>query len=395
MALTDEEYQNALNLLLHEEPANMRLGYTLLSAYPDRLSHLTLELLVAAQLTPDEHLAIELRRAVADFLPLSAIQQRQAALELYTIHQRYIHEEERLEQIVADHLPYAERLAAILLRNKQWALRYLEIGYWLQHRAKAVLDFVEVCYTHVLKAHPNHRVAYEELASLYIVHHKDYQRAMYCYRAILHHRPDDHHTMNAWALLYLRHIKHYYGRAIELLEQARALSPNTASYHFHLALAYEKAGHTALQEALLEEGVERFSNYSEGLIMAANHWSDVHQDYDRAKSWYEKALQVNPRSVYALGNLAELYAEGLEDYETAAAYYYKTMRRQLHPYFMTNFITLLVLHIKDFDAGKKYYLKRAELDAEQREEAESELSDAQLAAYRKAETVLLDWLSKR
>ena len=395
MPLSDHERHQALLLLFHADAANARLGHALIAAHPEVAAALDWELSIVACLGSDAELGQTIQTELLAQLGQEEWARRAAALALYQIPKRRIYNEAQLDQCIIDHAPYQDILSTILKRHPTWMALYLEVGYWLQHRAKLHFDFALQCYEWVLEAQPEHLVARYELAALHRAHTEDYQAAICCYRTILEQAPNEHRALDLWAMLYLRDLKQYERRAIDLLEQACALAPDQASYHFHLALAHQALDQFEVLEALLEEGVERFPKYVEGLVMAANYWSDEHQNYDKAKALYLKAIKVNPRDVYALGNLAELYAEGLHDYSNAAYYYYQTMRRQLHPYFMTNFITLLVLHLDEWSAGKKYYLKRAELDADQRAEAEQELSEAQLAAYREAEEKLLNWLAAR
>lgn len=394
MALSDTEFQHALDLLLHDDLPNSQLGFALLAAHPEQLQHCIWELLVAAHMSIEPAFREEIYEALADQLAPEELKRRQDALEIFLIHKRRIYDEPTLDTLVEDHLLYITEIAQVMLRNPKWAKYYLEMGYWLQHRVKKYLDLALVFYELMLIAHPDHLIVRYEMAILHRGHTEDYQRAIYCYRDILKRAPEEHRALDAWAMLYVQYIKHYFGRAIQLLKQAIAMAPEKSAYQLHLAMAYEAAGDTAAQEQQLTQLVEQFPSYTEGLVSAANYWANApHFNYTLAEDLYQRAIESNPRDVYALGNLAELYAEALGNYERAQDYYYKTMRRQLHPYFMTNFISLLVLQLKDLSAGKKYYLKRAEMDADRIASAEAELSDEQMLAFQDAEQQLLQWLA--
>lgn len=393
MALHNTEFQHALRLLLHEEYTNSRLGFALLTAHPEQLKDCIWELLVAAHMSKEPPFRAEIQEVLTTQLAPDDLQKRQAALEIYTIHKRRIYDEKALDVIVEAHLPYSTELAQVVLRNALWAKYYMEMGYWLQHQVKLHLDVALMFYKLMLVVHPDHLIVRYEMAILHRGYMEDYQQAIYCYQEILSRAPEEHRALDAWAMLYVQYIKHYYDRAIELLKKACAIAPEKSSYHLHLAMAYDAAGYTDAHEEQLRQLVEQFPSYPEGLVSAANYWTNTYQNHTLAEELYHRAIKSNPRDVYALGNLAELYAEALGDYNRAKDYYYKTMRRQLHPYFMTNFISLLVLHLNDLNAGKKYYLKRAEMDADRIASAEAELSDEQILAFQQAEQKLLRWLA--
>lgn len=395
MALTIQERAQALRLFLHEAPENARLGYTLLSAHPDLLPLFTWEFLVVAHLSTDPLLKTELNEWLDRHLDPQIRQDRQAALEVYDIHHLHrlkSYSDADVDGIIADHEPHKELLASIVLQNKTFTLLYLEIGYWLHRRAKLHLDFAQECYERVLEAHPDHLVVRYELAALHRTHTKDYALSAQYYRAIIDRAPDADRAYYQWGLLYIHYAEEHYLQAIIWLQKACALQPKEPTYFLQLAIAHQKAELFPELEALFQEGVERFPKYAPLMVQAANYWGEEAGELDRAEELYLRAIKADPRYVYALGNLAEFYADQRQDYAQAERFYYQTMRRQLHPYFMTNFISLLILHIGDMAAGKKYYLKRAELDTEQRREVEKELSEQQLLEYQQAEDQLLQWL---
>ncbi len=87
------------------------------------------------------------------------------------------------------------------------------------------------------------------------------------------------------------------------------------------------------------------------------------QEYEKAKQYYEKAIELNPNLSEAYGNLAILLKDHFQEYEKAKKYFEKAIK--INPNYAiayNNLATLLQEHYQEYGKAKKYYEKAIEVN---------------------------------
>jgi tetratricopeptide (TPR) repeat protein len=147
-----------------------------------------------------------------------------------------------------------------------------------------------------------------------------------------------------------------YAKAVKLLDQAVAADPNKTSYRLHLARAYRYAGEDAPAKKQLEAILKVSTDHVEaGQLLAEIHadakaWKEVlsvlepllkyRHDYttyhllaraahslgqaDKARKYFEKAVELNPHSALDFYDLGNIYLAG-HSYALAAEAYQKAL----------------------------------------------------------------------
>lgn len=90
---------------------------------------------------------------------------------------------------------------------------------------------------------------------------------------------------------------------------------------------------------------------------------DIRKDYEQAKTYYTKALEIDPNNYIHTGNYALMLHEKLEDYEEADIYYRKAI--ELGPYEaynIGNYANLLSFIHENLEQAEFYYKKALELE---------------------------------
>jgi tetratricopeptide (TPR) repeat protein len=120
------------------------------------------------------------------------------------------------------------------------------------------------------------------------------------------YRPDDSHVLMAWAedLECLGQKEN----AAAKLERATVVKPE--SYPFELlGLLYGEMGRVSEAKRALDQAV-LLGPKMESPYMSRGYWYEVMKEYDRAKSDYSKALEINPTNFSARAKLAQLNSVG-------------------------------------------------------------------------------------
>jgi predicted O-linked N-acetylglucosamine transferase (SPINDLY family) len=112
--------------------------------------------------------------------------------------------------------------------------------------------------------------------------------------------------------------------ALAAFQKVAALSPNDASAHFNLGVAYKAAGQMEQSAASYRSALVLNPKYIEALSNLGNVLQDLSQ-LDEAVQCYRKALVIQPRSAdthYSLGNALR----GLKQFEQAVESYQQVVR---------------------------------------------------------------------
>jgi len=111
----------------------------------------------------------------------------------------------------------------------------------------------EKLYQKVLTLNPRAAVAANNLAWLYVSSNRNLDEALQLAQTALQQLPDEPHVMDTLGWIYYR--KDMAGRAVQYLESSVKSNPNDPAGHYHLGMAYVRAGEIdkgkqALQKAL-------------------------------------------------------------------------------------------------------------------------------------------------
>jgi tetratricopeptide (TPR) repeat protein len=129
----------------------------------------------------------------------------------------------------------------LLQRNPRDVRSYVLFGALEETRGD--WQKAEKLYQKALEIDADYALANNNLAYLMLQHGGNIDVALSHAQAARLRMPEDSHIADTLACAYLQ--KGAYETAIELLKQALQKSPDDATYHYHIALAYEKGDHKA------------------------------------------------------------------------------------------------------------------------------------------------------
>ena len=115
---------------------------------------------------------------------------------------------------------------------------------------------------------------------------------------------------------------------------------------------YEKA------KKFYEKAIELDENNVEAYNDLAFVLTKQFEEHKKAREYYEKAIKLNPNIASPYNNLAALLEQNFEKYEKAKEYYEKAI--EINPYFApayNNLAVLLEKHFQEYEKAKKYYEK--------------------------------------
>lgn len=118
--------------------------------------------------------------------------------------------------------------------------------------------------------------------------------------------------------------KNRHDDAIHFIQQALAIDPKAALFHFHLGNAFEKSGKLLQSEMALNRAVNLAPKWGEAFYNLGNVQRRLKKLED-AKKAYMRALQFLPQHTLSHNNLAHTYAE-MNDYKNAKQQLEKGLR---------------------------------------------------------------------
>ncbi len=127
--------------------------------------------------------------------------------------------------------------------------------------------------------------------------------------------------------------------------------------------AYDDKDYNLAKE-YYEKAIELNPDYAGAYNNLANLLTDNFKEHEKAKEYYEKAIELDPNFSYPYNNLANILTEHFEEHKKAKQYYEKTI--ELNPYYAyayNNLALLLTEHFKEYKKAKQYYEKAVEINS--------------------------------
>ena len=115
-------------------------------------------------------------------------------------------------------------------------------------------------------------------------------------------------------------------RALDVYRKLCEIKPNKSEYVLHCAHCYELLGD--VENA--EEGYLKAIEMTDGKKMKPICWyadwlRDIKKDYQEAKEYYFKVIDIKPTYCSAYYGLAKMYRDCLKDYDESKKWYLKSL----------------------------------------------------------------------
>jgi tetratricopeptide (TPR) repeat protein len=207
---------------------------------------------------------------------------------------------------------------------------------------------------------PNNIGVRGNLARLLTKHFQEYEEAIQHYEHVLTIEPNDLNTLIGFGSLL--EILHNHEKAKQQYDLALAIDSNYAAAHYNLAMLLSGQSGGAFSdyiasrqhyEQLLVLEPRNSHGHNNFGVLLKNHF----HDYKGAFQHYEQAILIDPKDYIAHDNIANLSKlEPINDYEKAKVFYEKAL--EINPSYLSSRIGLALLlwhKFHDYEGARYHY----------------------------------------
>lgn len=389
--LTPEELDHALHLLLHQEDANVVLGWEILRGHPAILSKIRIELFLLYHLACPHEIAVDLSTHLAPLFDLKEWVHWKQSILLFRA--PYSTSKLKLNESFSLCTNKRSLFDPIFRQSARLALSCYEPIAVYMDNGKIPFTFLRDYLLILHQAVPTHAPTLVLLGQWHIQQEKAYITAKQWFQKALIAAPKQasyHHLMGK---LYLEHLAmdtSAINQGIAFLHQAHQLDPTTAKYGYDWAKALHQTGQQEALHQALHQLKNQFNRYRPGLLWAGCYWLYEQQDLEATRFYHQRLDRLHSypydAETFVFLGVGEILLHHNSD---AAAYLLDSIRHTEVPPSQSACLiafTHLVLYCDDLPNAAMLY---EEYQLGQALDALTALVPQQQAAFQKAHQLFL------
>lgn len=392
--LTLKELENLSRLLLSPDDTSVELGLELLKNNKEAVPMLRRELILIWQLHDERPFRTVIQQMLAAKYSDKEMSNWMKGFAVFRELPSIYRYNMRVQELLKAHENIRGDYQKLIERNPTYSLNYYAVAYKLHRRLEKHLDVAELYYRIVLKANPQHEDALFYLAYLLDKSKDGYKAALELYLKVERLNPSASAALNNIGLIY--DYTNQLDLAYTYYNKALSIKPNETTYMRNLATLcttrMDGAAYKKEAKDLLLQLIEIEPNVGANWNSWADYLWNVEHKYDAVEEAYLKGLEVEPDSIWLLGNLGELYIDVRKQYDKGLDLYKRALEIKASSYRLVTMVTLLVEHYKNYSAAKVYYKELIQLSLPNPITRNRSLQDKQWNAFLKAEKRLLEEL---